>query len=149
MKEMSTNNKVISIIIAVIVVAGLGFYAGMQYGKSTSTPAGFGNRSGQMGQFAGGRTGGQGGARAGGGFINGDVVAKDATSITVQAKDGTGSKFVFFATSTQIMKTSSGSLSDLTIGKTVMVQGTANSDGSVTAQSIQVRPAMPQSPAGN
>lgn len=147
MKEMSTNNKVISIIVAVIVIAGISFYGGMQYGKSTSTSAVFGNRSGQIGQF-GGRSG-QGGGRAGGGFINGDVVAKDATSITVQSKDGSGSKFVFFATSTQIMKTSEGSLSDLTVGKTIMVQGTANPDGSVTAQSIQIRPTAPQAPAKN
>jgi len=38
------------------------------------------------------------------------------------------------------MKAAQGSMSDLSIGENVTVTGVTNSDGSITAQSVQVRP---------
>ena len=102
------------------------------------------------GGFAGGAGGGfpgfgaggrQGGAAGGsGGFLSGDVIASDAESITVKMADGS-SKIVFFSGSTSISRQAEGSVSDLTDGTSVLVTGASNADGSITAQTIQIRPA--------
>jgi predicted ribosome-associated RNA-binding protein Tma20 len=87
----------------------------------------------------GGMGGGQGGARLAG-AVAGEIVAKDDTSITIKLRDG-GSRIVFTASSTTVGKMSVGTLADLANGANVMVMGTPNGDGSLTAGSIQVRPA--------
>jgi hypothetical protein len=91
------------------------------------------------GGFGGRRAGGAGGA-AGGGFVNGDIVSKDAQSVTVKLADGS-TKIVFYSASTTVSKSATGTAADLTAGTGVLVTGTTNSDGSVTATRIQLRAA--------
>lgn len=130
---------------AVVMVGGISFYGGMTYAKSNSSAAG---AAGARGQFAAGQFATRTGTRGAGGFTTGAILSKDATSATVKLQDGS-TKIVLFGTSTQIMKTSAGGLSDVTAGTNVVVTGTSNSDGSITAQSIQIRPAgMTGGPGG-
>lgn len=136
MKKYSTH-----IIWAVIVV--IAFAGGWYYGKSM-TPSGFGARAGT---FASSTRGAGSRAGSGGGFASGQVTAKDAQSITLQLANG-NSEVVFYSSSTSIIKPSSASMSDITPGTNVLVGGTQNSDGSVTAQTIQVREGNAPGPGG-
>ena len=130
------SKKIIWGIVGIIVLVGV-FYGGMIYGKSqtasnTSNPSASG--------YAGARTRGAGGF---GGATIGQIISKDATSITVSLLNG-GSKLIILDNTTPITKQADGTLSDLTIGTNVMVTGTANPDGSVSAQSVQIRPNLPK-----
>jgi len=129
---------IIKIIIVAVIAAGIGFYGGMKYGQETVT----GQRSQPANGFAmmgrGGRVAGQNA-----GFAGGQIIAKDATSITVKLQDGS-SKIVFVSNSTAVMKSVQGSSSDLTVGENITVVGSTNSDGSITSQSVQIRPAASQ-----
>lgn len=142
--------KTASIIIAIIVVGGATFYGGMKYQeiKTTNIQNLSPEARRQMFQQSGGTALGRNlGARAGGGFTTGEIIAKDDTSITVKLRDG-GSKIIFVSTTAEITKSVKGSSNDLEVGKTVSVGGKQNTDGSVTAETVQVRqntPSIPQS----
>jgi Flp pilus assembly protein TadG len=131
---MNKASKIISGIVILLVVGGGSFYGGMLYGKSQSAASAASARASFTSR--GGRT-----IAAGAGFTTGTIIAEDSSSITLALPTGSGSKIIFYSTATTISKTASGTSSDLTTGTSVSVTGTANSDGSVTAQSIQIRPA--------
>ncbi len=139
--------KIIPIIITAVVVGGIGFYGGMKYGQGAGAQGIVGQGGSATGGFgsagAGRRNGGFG--QNGGGFASGDILSKDDKSITLKLQNG-GSQIVFFSSSTRVMKEVEGSANDLTTGGRVTVTGTSNQDGSLTAQSIQLRPQMPASP---
>lgn len=120
----------VHIIWAVIVIVAL--VGGIFYGKS-SVPSGTASR----GAYASSTRGGFGRA-AGGGFVSGQIISVDSSSIMVSLPNGS-SQVVFYSNSTQVMKPTIVPASTLTAGTRVMIGGTANSDGSLTAQSIQVQ----------
>ena len=124
-------------VLVLVVVAGLSFYGGLKYGESKGMASQASvNGSGRAMSGAGGR--GMG-ARGGAGFTGGQVLSIDATSMTLQARDGS-SRIIFFTSATPIMKEVGGKVSDVVVGSNVNVTGTPNTDGSITAQSIQLRP---------
>jgi len=146
------DKKNISIVVAVvIIVAGVAFYGGIKYGQSKILRRGQGNplmmnfdgREKGTFQVSGGANGtNRGGLRFNGSFINGEIIAKDDKSLTIKMNDG-GSKIVFYSESTVVNKNIEGLLTDLKVGDNIMASGNANQDGSVTAQTIQLRPTMP------
>lgn len=143
------KNKQIGLAILVLVLVGGGaFFGGLKYGVAKQVAADDAARAARGGNRLGGnRNGGAGGANVagntgnqnfGGGTV-GSILSKDATSITVKLVDG-GSQIIFVASSTPIMKSATGSAADLIVGANVVVRGTKNQDGSLTAQNIQLRP---------
>jgi len=129
-------------IIAAGALAGGAFYGGMTYGENKTTQGISQERQQrfqQMDASATGAMGGRSGNQAGNNFVTGEILSKDDKSITVKLRDGS-SKIIFFSDTTEVDKFTSGSSSDLEVGKTVMITGKTNQDGSITAQSIQLRP---------
>ena len=147
-RNKNTMNKTIITAIMVIIVGAGSFYGGIKYDQSAALASG--QNTGANGTpRQGGGAGGRRGMGANGGFSGGEIIAKDATSITIKLRDNPmangqqvgGSKIIFISDSTQVMKAVAGSLKDLTIGQNVSAMGTPNADGSISAESIQIRPA--------
>lgn len=154
MKNINKNQMII-IVIAIILVGGISFYVGTkvggrnfgsnkvgQFGIGANGAGGFGNQGqgGANGNTRMGRNGGQGGMM--GGLVSGEVLSKDATSITVKLRDG-GSKIILIATSTAVQKTTAGTIADIAVGNQITATGPANADGSINANSIQQRLLVP------
>ncbi len=129
------KNTMMVVAIVLIVLAGVGgFVGGIQYQK---TNAGAGNqgangtfrqRFGMMGQN-------------GQNFRpeRGQVISFSNGTMTLKLSDGS-TKLIVLPSSTNYLKTDTASQSDIKTGDTVTVLGTQNSDGSVTAQDVQLNP---------
>ncbi len=134
-------------VIVVVIVATAAFFAGMKYQQSqTSNAVGGqfaqgGSRFGQGGQMGTRRAGGFGGATVG------QVVSIDASSITLKLQDGS-SKIVDLTSSTTYSKTDTATASDIKTNDRIAAIGTTNSDGSITAQNIQLNPMFRNGPGG-
>lgn len=136
------KNLIITVI--VIVVVGIGaFFGGIKYQQSKGNS--FSNFPGQGGQFKQRVVFDQNqrGQRMGQNFtpVRGNISSVDNNTITVKLQDGS-SKIVVLSDSTTYMKESSAAKSDLKTGDTVAVVGNTNSDGTVTAQNVQINPIM-------
>jgi hypothetical protein len=132
------NNLVITIVI-VIIVGAAAFFGGIQYQKS-KTPS-FAQGQGGFRQRMGQGQQGQTAFRP----VRGNVLSIDNNTMTVKLQDGS-SKIVILSGGTAFMKEASATKDDLKVGDTVMATGTSNSDGSVTAQSIQINPPTARMP---
>ena len=159
------------IAIAAVVGAG-SFYAGVKYAESKSrrgalsqngtqnfrnlTPEERQQRMQELGANArssGGNGFRQGPGGRGGSFVNGEIISKDDKGITVKLRtpaqgsssntgEQSGSKIILLSDSTEITKPAKISPAELQIGLQIVANGTPNQDGSITAQSIQLRPQM-------
>ncbi|MGW5716461.1 hypothetical protein ACWEVP_09885 [Amycolatopsis sp. NPDC003865] len=126
-----------------LVLAGLVVLA-IAFGGGAWTHAAFGSSSTSAptrptGAAQGGQQGGtgQGGFRGGGGGrgTTGTVDRVDGTTVYVKTAQGDDVK-VSTSDSTTVGVTQQGKLADLKPGATVVVQGQAGEDGTVTAQAI-------------
>ncbi len=137
------NKKLIITILILVVGAGAGFFGGMKYRdyQISKQRANFAGGNFQRNGTAAGGTGARMGAGAAARGVNGSILSTDDKGITVKLTDGS-SKIVLLSDTTQINQATTATKADLTVGTTVAVFGQTNSDGSVTAQSIQLNPVM-------
>ena len=124
------NTIIITVLVLILGSAG-GFFVGMKYQQSKVPSGRLGNfRQGQGGQFQ---------PRQGGRPVNGEIISADDKSITVKMQDGS-SKIILVSDQTSINKAGEGTKDDLKVGAKAAVFGQENSDGTLTAQNIQLNP---------
>lgn len=154
--DVMKNLKPILPILLTLVGLGVGFFGGIEYKnyqqkkmvRNFTTGTGV-QRFNRNGSVAGAETGGM---MFRGGLL-GSILILDDSSMTVRLTDGS-TKLVLFSDSTKYANNQTGVRGDLVQGLNVVVFGTPNSDGSVTATDIQLNPELgrPQpspSPSGN
>lgn len=137
------NKEKMMIVLAVFVALAAGFFAGSKYqmskGGVREIGLGFESRGmpgkGQAPRIGFGGNGGNGGFRP----VNGEIVSVDEKSMTVKLADGS-SRIVLLTDSTEVVKSSEASKSDLKAGEKVAVFGQENEDGSVSAKNVQLNP---------
>ena len=124
------------VMIAVILAGVAGFYGGTKYQQ---TQARSGMMMGQMGgrPESGEMRQGTTGSRP----VSGEIIDQAQDSITVKLQDG-GSKIILLSKETEIKKAQEGSLTDLVAGESVVVFGTENTDGSISATNVQLSSGM-------
>src|ERR1035437_6371095 len=129
-ENMNKNTIIVAAVVLVIVAAAGGFFAGLMYQKNQTPTLGTtirGNFAARAGQNTAFRP------------VRGQVLSMSDTTLTVKMSDGS-TKIVVLSSSTAFMQSTKAALTDVKAGDTVNVVGTANSDGSVTAQDVQINP---------
>lgn len=121
------NNRT-KIIIGAVIIALVFGVCGYYLGKSRNRQFDRLSKVGQMNN-----------RRPNNNFIVGNIVSKDDKGITVKLANGS-TQIILVSPSTEVTKMSSTSQASLIIGKSISINGKTNSDGSLTATSIQLRP---------
>lgn len=134
---MKINKIIVPFAIIIILLSSASFYGGIKYSESKIPVR-------TAGQFRNNPTGNttirnRTGGQNGGGMVSGEILSLDDKSITVKDRSG-GSKIIYLGATSEILKSTKGTLSDLAIGINIISNGIPNTDGSITATSIQIRP---------
>lgn len=136
-------NMIVGYVAIGVAAAGAGFFGGMQYRNyqlAQNRGAFFTQASGRNGAFLQGNGAGRM-MQNGGGRVAGQIVKVDPSSITVQLPNG-GTRLVLTSDQTAFMTATTTTKEALKVGERISAFGTANSDGSVSAQNVQLEPAQ-------
>lgn len=142
---MNSKQMVITAVLVVIFTL-VGFGSGIKYQQNRMQTSGGPFQRGQMFRQNGDNFPQVQRGRQGGGMTNGEIIGLDDKSMTVKTIDGS-SKIIIISESASINKSLEGSRADLKVGEKVAVFGNSNSDGSLTAQSIQLNPVFRNIPS--
>ncbi len=131
---MIKKNVIFAVVGVILFISG--FYSGTKFVDSKQPN--FVDKNIMSGQFntqnnaLGSKT------NALGGGVNGEILLKDENTITLKLRDG-NSKIIFYSEKTTISKMASSTSEGLMVGDQATISGSSNSDGSINADSIQVR----------
>jgi len=132
----------LTIALVIGLVAAGGFFAGVRAQKGqaqvSSQAAGGQGPGGRVGGFAGpaaGQGGGPGGLPGGGGATFGQVKLVDGSNLYVTNAQGEVVK-VTTSAGVKLTRMADATISDIKPGDTVIVRGSTNADGTITATSI-------------
>lgn len=144
------NNTTQTIIISLLVGAvgfGGGYFLSGQKNPTGSNLTPAGNNQNRFTGIPGGENNLPGTQRnrmnAGGTF--GEILKSDPQSLTIKLPTG-GSQIIFYSDSTKLSKSIDATKDELQVGKTVQINGTPSTDGTLAAQSIQLRESLPTPP---
>ncbi len=138
----SKNNLVLGVV--VVGVAAVSFFGGIQYQKSQASEmpnfgAGMRNAQGRNNSEFGRPNNNQGNMGGRNGMIVGEVSSKDANSLTIKMSDGS-SRIVILSDNTTYRMASEASSDKVEVGTKVAVMGNQGTDGSTTAENIEINP---------
>lgn len=117
------NNTIIMAVVSILIL-GIGFFGGVKYQQSQRNPNTF-----QFRQRFGDNTS----------SVRGQIIRNDNGNLTIKLSDGS-TKIVIVPSSVTIYKTDNASVSDFKTNEEILIFGTQNSDGSITAQNVQLNP---------
>ena len=140
-KRLASFRKPAAGILAVAVIAGVGFYGGVTFqkhhGANTNNVSDTQTASSkEFGRSGGGFGGGFGGSRAG--RVEGQVTAISSTSITIASQSGSSTTLAITSSTTISDNGQSASASDIAVRDTVFV--TEDSSNTAQAARIMVNP---------
>jgi hypothetical protein len=141
-KKQPPVSRVGVLIVALVLVAGISFFGGVQYQKG-KTPATTSAQSAAStnGQSGGGAAGGFGhGSYQRGDRAIGTVTAVSGTSITVQSRSGSSNTYTITSSTTVTDNGQSSSVSDIQTGDTVFM--TLDSSNTQDVTSIMLNPTI-------
>lgn len=124
------NKSIFFSLFLIIISLTVGFFVGLNYQK-TRRNLGF-NQESQFNFQRKERAFNQGNRP----FL-GEIIKKDSDSLTIKLRDGS-TKLIFLTEKTSIIKAAKGNLSDLKEKENVFIFGVENSDGSITAENVQI-----------
>lgn len=123
-------------IVVVLIVGSISFYGGLKFQenkfKQTNAFQYQAQGTGENGRF---QQAGRRGLRP----ENGEILDRDEKGITIKLRDGQ-SKIILFSNKTVIKKTQEATKNDLKKGEQVVIFGSENTDGIVSAENIQLNP---------
>ena len=132
------NKNILLVVVLGLLVAGGSFGIGYKVAQLKNR-ATISSRFSNM-RLQGGPQGATSGARfVGRNQVAGDITSLDDKSLTIKMADGS-SKIILLSDSLIVNKSVEASRTDLKVGGKIAVFGAVNTDGSVTASSIELDP---------
>jgi hypothetical protein len=133
------KNLIIAVVVTAIIAGGIGFAGGRQVAeKRKVTQDGnmiTGDQSDRTGRFGSPSKSPNRGIR--GGFVSGQIISRDATSMTVKLPDG-NTRIVFLGANLEVTAYSSSTQAALVVGSHVRVSGETADAGALTARRVDI-----------